>query len=41
MEGFDGHPGTSKLASVLSQRMKERMNPPCFWILVRYRQTGA
>lgn len=41
MEGFDGHPGTSKLASVLSQRMKRENESPCFWILVRYRQTGA
>ena len=28
MEGFDGHPGTSKLASVLSQRMKRENESP-------------
>jgi len=28
MEGFDGHPGTSKLASVLSQRMKKENESP-------------
>lgn len=28
MEGFDGHPGTSKLATVLSQRMKRENESP-------------
>ena len=28
MEGFDGHPGTSKLAKVLSQRMKKENESP-------------
>jgi len=28
MEGFEGHPGTSKLASVLSQRMKRENESP-------------
>lgn len=28
MEGFDGHPGTSKLATVLSQRMKKENESP-------------
>lgn len=28
MEGFNGHPGTSKLASVLSQRMKRENESP-------------
>ena len=28
MEGFDGHPGTSKLARVLSQRMKRENESP-------------
>lgn len=28
MEGFDGHPGTSKLASILSQRMKKENSSP-------------
>ena len=28
MEGFDGHPGTSKLAAVLSQRMKKENESP-------------
>lgn len=28
MEGFDGHPGTAKLASVLSQRMKRENETP-------------
>lgn len=28
MEGFDGHPGTSKLAAVLSQRMKRENESP-------------
>ena len=28
MEGFDGHPGTSKLASVLSSRMKKENESP-------------
>nr|DAO43632.1 MAG TPA: Protein of unknown function (DUF2577) [Caudoviricetes sp.] len=28
MEGFDGHPGTSKLATVLSQRMKKESDSP-------------
>lgn len=28
MEGFDGHPGTSKLALVLSQRMKRENDSP-------------
>lgn len=28
MGGFDGHPGTSKLASVLSQRMKKENESP-------------
>lgn len=28
MEGFDGHPGTSKLASVLSHRMKRENESP-------------
>ena len=28
MEGFDGHPGTAKLAAVLSQRMKRENESP-------------
>lgn len=28
MEGFDGHPGTSKLATVLSHRMKKENESP-------------
>ena len=28
MEGFDGHPGTAKLAKVLSQRMKRENESP-------------
>jgi hypothetical protein len=28
VEGFDGHPGTSKLATVLSQRMKKESDSP-------------
>lgn len=28
MEGFDGHPGTSRLASVLSQRIKKENESP-------------
>lgn len=28
MEGFDGHPGTSKLAAVLCQRMKKENESP-------------
>lgn len=28
MEGFDGHPGTSRLATVLSQRMKKENESP-------------
>lgn len=28
MEGFDGHPGTSKLATVLSQRMRKENESP-------------
>lgn len=28
MEGFDGHPGTAKLATVLSQRMKREKESP-------------
>lgn len=28
MEGFDGHPGTSKLANVLSKRMKAENESP-------------
>lgn len=28
MEGFDGHPGTSKLAGVLSRRMKQENESP-------------
>lgn len=28
MEGFDGHPGTSRLATVLSQRMKRENESP-------------
>lgn len=28
MEGFDGHPGTAKLASVLCQRMKKENETP-------------
>lgn len=28
MEGFDGHPGTSRLATVLSQRMKKENASP-------------
>lgn len=28
MKGFDGHPGTSKLAAVLSQRMKKENESP-------------
>ena len=28
MEGFDGHPGTSKLANVLSKRMKKENESP-------------
>lgn len=28
MQGFDGHPGTAKLASVLSQRMKRENESP-------------
>jgi len=28
MEGFDGHPGTNKLANVLSQRMKKENESP-------------
>lgn len=28
MEGFDGHPGTAKLASILSQRMKRENQSP-------------
>lgn len=28
MEGFDGHPGTVRLASVLSQRMKRENESP-------------
>ena len=28
MEGFDGHPGTDKLAAVLSQRMKRENESP-------------
>ena len=28
MEGFDGHPGTAKLATVLSQRMKRESESP-------------
>ena len=28
MEGFDGHPGTSRLARILSQRMKKENEAP-------------
>ncbi len=28
MEGFDGHPGTARLATVLSQRMKRENESP-------------
>lgn len=28
MEGFDGHPGTAKLATVLSERMRKETESP-------------
>lgn len=38
MEQFDGHQGISRLASVLSRRMKKKVHPLCYWISGRYRR---
>lgn len=41
MEGFDGHPGTSKLASVLSRRMKKENESPLVLDFGEIRENGS